>query len=463
MKLNHFNFKPFGNSLLLTNDFGNHLFVSREDFRQILTKQIDIHSELGERLFENKMIYDDNNLTYSAWYKHELRNTKQHVNTATSLHIFVVTTACNMRCVYCQANNGQNHVAYHMTKDIAEKSVDIALQSPSRYLSFEFQGGEPLINFELIKHIVLYTEAHKGFHEINYNIVSNLTLINDEMLDFFSAFGFSISTSIDGHELVHNLNRPYLNGTGTFQEVVQAIRRIRECGIPLGAIQTTTRSSLHYPVEIVRTYAQLGFDSIFLRPLTPLGKATLNWDQIGYTAEEFIEFYIRALKEILRINKAGAQLREEHASIFLSRIYGKFVNYMELRSPCGAGIGQLAYYADGNIFTCDEGRMLHEMGDSTFCLGNVFHSTYRDVINNGVCKTVCAASILESIPSCCDCVYQSYCGTCPVVNYARNQDVIEKEPHGYRCKVYAGILDYLFQLIQKGDPDVASILDSWSK
>ena len=106
--------------------------------------------------------------------------------------------------------------------------------------------------------------------------------------------------------------------------------------------------------------------------------------------------------------------------------------------------------------------MLHEMGDHTFRLGNVFENTYSDIINNGVCKTVCASSILETIPTCCDCVYQPYCGTCPVVNYAKSQDIIEKEPRGYRCKIYSGMLDYLFRLLLNEDTDVIDILKAWS-
>lgn len=75
---------------------------------------------------------------------------------------------------------------------------------------------------------------------------------------------------------------------------------------------------------------------------------------------------------LIEINKKGRFIKEDHASILLRRVRGDFMNYMELRSPCGAGVGQLAYYADGDIFTCDEGRMLHEMGQSTFRLGNVY-------------------------------------------------------------------------------------------
>ena len=102
------------------------------------------------------------------------------------------------------------------------------------------------------------------------------------------------------------------------------------------------------------------------------------------------------------------------------------------------------------------------MGDDAFLLGNVYDDDYRSLINNSVCRTVCAASILESLPDCCDCVYQQYCGRCPVVNYAICEDVIDKKHKSYRCEIYSGMLDYIFNLLLQGDEKTTSILDDWS-
>ncbi len=351
MKLNYFNFKQYGKSILMTNDFGKYMFVSKEDFGKILSLDVDRESELYESLIEKKMIYDESDLEYSSINKYALREIKGHVNVATSLHIFVVTTVCNMSCIYCQANNGVECSHLIMNKEMAEKAVDIALQSPEQSLCFEFQGGEPLVNFDIIKHIVQYAEIHKEKHEIAYTVVTNLTLLNDEMLDFFVQYNFGISTSVDGSELVHNNNRPYADGSGTFKKVINSVERVRKAGLQVGAIETTTRFSLNFPKEIVHSYVDMGFESIFIRPLTPLGKAAKSWEKIGYSSEEFIKFYQQALDELIEINKAGRFIKEDHAAILLRRIRGDFMNYMELRSPCGAGVGQLAYYADGNIFT----------------------------------------------------------------------------------------------------------------
>ena len=465
MKLNYFNFKKLGNKILLTNDFGMYVFVSDDEFKKILLKNVDENSELERRLLNSNIIYKGSDLEYSSRNKYYLREIKDHVNHSTVLHIFVVTTACNLNCIYCQANNGNNtreKPTWFMNKITAEKSVDIALQSPDKYLCFEFQGGEPLLNFEVIRHIVNYTEERKGYHEIRYNIVTNLTAITDEILDFLLEYNFDISTSLDGPEYVHNKNRPYTDDRSSFDVVIRTIEKLNSLGVHVGAIQTTTKNSLKYPEEIINTYVDLGFDNIFIRPLTPLGKATKNWSHIGYNPKEFLDFYRTCLNELININKSGTYIREQYAALFLKRIRGQSINFMELRSPCGAGIGQLAYYPDGNIFTCDEGRMIYEMGQDAFCLGNVNSDTYKTIISSNTCKTVCSASILESIPSCCDCVYQPYCGTCPVVNYSDNYDIIEKNPRSFRCQIYSGILDAIFTLLLENDPATTSVLNTWS-
>ena len=107
MKLNYFNFKKMENQIMMTNDFGNFLFVSESEFKDILHGKIEPNSDIEKKLLDHKMIYRESDLEFSSTYMYDIRSLKQHVNMATSLHIFVVTTACNMNCVYCQANNGK--------------------------------------------------------------------------------------------------------------------------------------------------------------------------------------------------------------------------------------------------------------------------------------------------------------------------------------------------------------------
>lgn len=378
----------------------------------------------------------------------------------TILHIFVVSKNCNFNCIYCQAGHLNQNNDYLMNKETAKAAVDIAIQSPSKYLTFEFQGGEPLTNYETIKYIVEYSKEVAKDKVIEYSIVSNLTLLTDEMIEFFMENNISICTSIDGHKELHNKNRPYVDGD-SYDVTTERIKKIQSLNGQIGAIETTTRFSLNKYKEIIDEYVNLGMNSIFLRPLTKLGKAEDGWDKFGYSAEEFLEFFKNSLDYILELNKKGIFLSEGHSSIFLKKILAnKTVNYMELRSPCGGAVGQLAYYYDGNIYTCDEGRMLSEMGNDSFLLGNVFKNSYRELMESDSTKAMCVSSCLECLPYCNSCVYQPYCGTCPVINLAQGGNIFPKNPKEYRCKIYGGILEILFDYIEK-DKETLEIFNSW--
>jgi len=461
--INFFNFKRMNDEYLLTNDFGRYIFLCPNDFRQLIMDGDVKDPDLSKALHKDKFIYSSSLESFIDKNTYLMSDAKEYLFHPTQLHIFVVTNACNMQCIYCQAQNGEIKPNGFMSKETAKRAVDIAIQSPSNHLQFEFQGGEPLLNFEIIKFIVEYSKEVCIGKRIDYSIVSNLTLITDEMLDFIKANNISVSTSLDGDMVLHDKNRPFIGGKGTYDVVKNAIAKVRNQGIHIGALQTTTKESLGRWKEIVDAYIEMGFDGISLRPLTPLGCANKDWDVVGYSANDFIEFYKNAFKYITEINK-HKYFREGLASIFLRKILDGFgVNYMELRSPCGAALGQIAYYYDGNIYTCDEGRMVSEMGNQSFCLGNVYEADYDGLIDNEICKVVCASSTLESLPSCSDCVYQPYCGVCPVVNYALDMDVFEKHPNNYRCAINKGMLDVLFSKLQENDEETLNLFWRWIK
>ena len=458
--INYFNFKKFNDKYLITNDFGRYQFVTFDTVKKLVSGNESIDEPLYSELKENFFIIGESRQAYLAKCIPHMRDAKSHLFQSTNLFIFVMTNSCNLNCVYCQAQSENSNTKGMMTKEIAKKGVDIALQSPTSSITIEFQGGEPLLNFETIKYIIEYSESVNINKFISYNLVSNLSLLTEEIADYLAEHKVQISVSLDGPYLVHNKNRPFRTSDGSYNAAIHGIEMLRKREINLGAIQTTTKYSLDHAHEIIDAYVQNGFDSIFIRPLTQLGYAKEHWNEIGYTAGEFLRFYKESLDYIIKLNTNGILFSEGHANILLTKIlHGYSNNYMELRSPCGATIGQMAIYYDGNIYTCDEGRMVAEMGDSAFKLGDVFSCDYNKLIDSGVCKTVCAASCLEAIPGCCDCVYQPYCGVCPVINYAIENDLFSKGTNN-RCKVYAGILNYLFTII-KEQPENICILKRW--
>ena len=462
MKNNYFNFKQWKDKMLLTNEQGRYILLGKRDFLNLVNKRYDLLSkEILQTLKDRFFIYDIDEDVFIEKVANAYRDNKQYLFSATSLHIFVMTNACNMCCVYCQAQDSAQEKKGKMQEMTAKAAVDIALQSPNEYLTFEFQGGEPLLNFETIKYIVEYSEQNKNHKQIQYSLVTNTLLLNEEMIQFFKKYDVSISTSLDGCKEVHNSNRPKIDGDGTYDYVSRNIKWLQSNDIQVGAIETTTKISLKNAEKIIETYHNLGLNHLFIRPLTPLGYAKEHWAEIGYEPEEFLKFYKQCILILLEHNRNGIRMSEGHARIFLKKILtGYSENYMELRSPCGVGIGQMAYYYDGNIYTCDEGRMVAEMGDQMFCLGNVNYSTYDDLMENRVCKVTCQASVLESLPGCCDCVYHPYCGVCPVISYASDNSIYTRESNVYRCKIYKGILDILFEILLE-EPGAEDILKAW--
>ena len=458
--LNHFNFEEKNGQILITNDLGKYAILDHDIFEKFISGSLEPETVEYKELKEKNFIIEKYTDILAENVQQSIREMKNYLFSATSLHIFALTNACNLNCIYCQARNQESDCKEFMSPEVAKKAVKIALHSPERNLTFEFQGGEPLLNFEAIKAIVDYTEANKGDKQINYTMTSNLVALNEEKLQYFKRHKIGVSTSLDGPRHLQEKNRLFLGHGSSYDAVIRGLKKLREYGLSTGAIETTTRFSLEYGKEIVDEYIQNDLHGMFIRPLTPLGFAKDDWSKIGYSAEEFLNFYRETFEYILKLNKEGTFFSELTATYFLSKILnGTAYNFMELRSPCGAGIGQMCYYYDGNVYSCDEGRMVAEAGDPAFKIGTVDNS-YDEIVQNPICKALVISSTNEAIPACSDCVYQPYCGVCPIINYALEGDIFTRSVKNYRCKIYKGIQDILFNIIINRTED-KKILESW--
>jgi radical SAM protein with 4Fe4S-binding SPASM domain len=133
-------------------------------------------------------------------------------------------------------------------------------------------------------------------------------------------------------------------------------------------------------------------------------------------------------------------------------------NYLDLRSPCGAAIGQLLYNYDGRIYTCDEARTL---GDDIFMLGNVNEDTYKEILTSEQTCAVVTASTNDA-HVCNSCAYKPYCGLCPVCSYAKDGSLIEKVSQSDRCKIFKAQFDYIFDKLIN-DNKSAEAFREWVK
>ena len=145
----------------------------------------------------------------------------------------------------------------------------------------------------------------------------------------------------------------------------------------------------------------------------------------------------------------------------MNKIFSPFgTGYVDLQSPSGMAISAIVYNYDGDIYASDEARMLAEMGDKKFRLGNVYHDSYEDVILSDTVLDTLETTLAESLPMCNDCGFLPYCGTDPVYHYATQRDAIGHKALSGFCSKNMKIFRYIFTLLED-DPDAREVLLGW--
>jgi uncharacterized protein len=466
-----FRYREVGGDVLLTNMLGDWVFVTKDEFSAMAKGEVSPGSALYDKLAAKNFVRDKVDVAKAA---ERFAYKKRFLSYGPNLHVMVVTLRCNESCVYCHAARADmDQVHTDMSKETAEKAVELALQTTSPGVTIEFQGGEPLVNFPVVKHIIEYALAKNRAYgkQLEFTMVSNLALMDEEKLAYLVDHKVQLCTSIDGPEALHNKQR-ILAGGNAYQSAVKWIRRINEAYEKMGldpvlyhveALLTTTRNLLPYPKEIVDTYVDLGCRAIFIRPVDPFGWAEKTEKTIEYPRAKYMEFYRAATDYIIELNKKGTQVLERYAAIFLTKILGDDdPNFLDVRSPGGAGIGQIAYGSDGRIFTSDEGRMLDATGDPMFQIGDVRTSTYRQLMTHETVRALTLASNLVVQPDCTNCTYNPYCGMVPEQAYRTQGSIFGRMRENQLCMVHKGIQDYLFNLLRENDPTTVEILKRWT-
>lgn len=467
--------------VLLTNLEGNFLVLTSDEFRAFAEGSVDAESALYARLRDGNFL----RAHYDAKRAIEaLRRRKRFVGYGPNLHMLVVTLRCNETCVYCHASRADMDAVHtDMTPAIAEKCVDLALSSTSPGITIEFQGGEPLVNFEVVKHVIEYARNENASigKTLEFTMVSNLALMDEEKLAFLLENRVQICTSIDGPQGLHDKQRklPALKmasgektGGSSWEASVRWIERINEAYEKQGldttlyrveALLTTTNATLPLWKEVVDQYVALGCRALFLRPLDPFGFAEKTGPRLEYPRAEYLDYYRKSVDYMIELNLRGVQVLERYAAIFLTKILrGEDPNFLDIRSPSGAGIGALAYNYDGGIFSCDEGRMLHETGDDTFLLGHVDDATYRGIVGHETVRALVLAGNLDARPDCVNCAYQPYCGVAPSHSHKTQGTIFGRMRESSVCAVHKGIQDYLFEKIADADPGVMEVFQRWT-
>lgn len=451
---------------VLSNLAGEYLVLDRRTLLDLVTHRLDSNNPSYCDLRARHFLMDSSTSIAPTLISLKLRTRYQRLADFTTLHIFVVTLRCEHACPYCQVSRqSEDTLSYDMSQEAASAAVDLALQSPAPRLKFEFQGGEPLLNFQLIQSIVLEAEgkAERLKKQLTFVIASNLALINGAILEFCRDHSMLISTSLDGPRDLHNANRPRPGGD-SYERTVGGISLVREAlgDDRVSALMTTTEASLPQVKEIINEYISQGFAGIFLRALSPYGFALKTRSYRAYNTERWLRFYKEGIEYIIELNRQGQDFIEYYAATILKKMLtSEDPGYVDLTSPAGIGIGAIVYNYDGSVYASDESRMLAEMGKDHFKLGHVMTHSYKDIFTSPRLLEALDESFAYSSPMCHDCAFEPYCGSDPVFHYAVSGDYVGRKPESEFCNRNMEIMKYLIRRMEE-DRFARELFTKWA-
>nr|WP_279197010.1 His-Xaa-Ser system radical SAM maturase HxsB [Ralstonia mannitolilytica] len=407
--------------VVLTNAVGEFTFLSRSKLQDLVARRLGPEDPDYAVLRAKHFIREEGDEAALELLALKTRTRLSRLANFTNLHIFVVSLRCDHSCQYCQVSRqSEDKAAFDMTQETADRALELTFRSPNPAIKIEFQGGEPLLNFELVRYIVekAETRARSEGRDLQCVITTTLSLATEEILEYCRDHRIYLSSSLDGPEDLHNKNRPR-PGRDSHARFVEGLQRARDIvGYDaVSALMTTSPASLSRVKDIVDEYVRLGLSGIFLRHLSPYGFALKTKSYQAYNSERWLQFYKEGLAYILELNKSGLHFPEYYSTLLLTKMLTSGdPGFVDLMNPAGIGIAAVVFNYDGDVYASDEARMLREMGDTSFRLGNVHQNTYEDIFTSDalldaledspVCE-LCASSAITAnrLPS----VAASFC------------------------------------------------------
>ena len=197
-----FRFTPLNDrEYVLTNQASEFVVLERHTLEALVRHQLSASDQVYDDLKSKHFIIDRDSSVAMDLLALKVRTKLQRIADFTGLHIFVASLRCEHSCPYCQVSRQSNDkLAFDMSEETAEKALALVFRSPSHGIKIEFQGGEPLLNFPLIRHVVERAEIlnQSEHRDLQFVIATNLAVINQEILEFCRVHEILISTSLDG-------------------------------------------------------------------------------------------------------------------------------------------------------------------------------------------------------------------------------------------------------------------------
>ena len=393
--------------------------------KEIIEKLVDRYpqTEIEEAIQEVNELKDNEELFTEDTYKERIIDFKkrQTVVKALCLHI---AHDCNLACRYCFAEEGEYHGRRAlMSYETGKQALDflIANSGSRRNLEVDFFGGEPLMNWDVVKQLVAYGREQEKLHDkhFRFTLTTNGVLLNDEIMEFANKEMDNVVLSIDGRKEVHDRMRPFRKGAGSYDLIVPKFQKFAESRHQdkYYVRGTYTHFNTDFSKDVLHL-ADLGFKQISVEPVVaqPTDEYALKESDLPVLFDE----YDRLAAEMVKRNKAGNGFNFFH---FMIDLEGGPCVYKRL-SGCGSGTEYLAVTPWGDLYPCHQ-----FVGNEKFLLGNV-----EDGIVNTEIRDDFKLCNVYAKEECRDCFAKFYCsGGCAANAYNMHGDI--NQPYEIGCEL----------------------------
>ena len=335
----------------------------------------------------------------------QFKGKRENVIKAMCLH---VAHTCNLNCSYCFASQGryQGDRAL-MSFEVGKRAMDFLIENSGtrRNLEVDFFGGEPLMNWDVVKRLVEYGRSQEEAHhkKFRFTLTTNGVLLNDEVMEFCNREMSNVVLSLDGRKDVNDKMRPFRNGSGSYDLIVPKFQKFADSRKQMNYYVrgTFTRNNLDFADDVLH-YADLGFEQMSMEPVVadPSEDYAIKEEDIPAILKE----YDRLALEYIKRKKEGRGFNFFHFMLDLKA--GPCV--AKRMAGCGSGTEYLAVTPWGDLYPCHQ-----FVGNEKFLMGNVD----TGVVNTDIRDEFKTCNVYAK-PGCKDCFARFYCsGGCSANAY----------------------------------------------
>ncbi len=336
-----------------------------------------------------------------------------------------VAHTCNLNCSYCFASQGKYHGGRAlMSFEVGRRALDFLIENSGSRVNLEvdFFGGEPLMNWDVVKELVAYARTQEEPHnkKFRFTLTTNGMLIDDDVIDFANREMHNVVLSLDGRKEIHDRLRVDYAGQGSYDRIVPKFRELveRRGGKGYYMRGTFTHANPDFTRDLFHM-ADLGFDQLSMEPVVcaPSDPAALTEEDLPIVLEQ----YEILAKEMLRREKEGRPITFYHYMLDLT---GGPCIYKRI-SGCGSGTEYMAVTPWGDLYPCHQ-----FVGEEAYKLGDIWQG-----VTNTAVRDEFKACNAYARPACADCWAKLYCsGGCAANAYHASGSI--KGVYDYGCELF---------------------------